>query len=69
MEQQAFLNLKAALVRAGVTQREIAHELSISPSTVHKVLRGQSVSSRVQNSVVEKLGFDPWQSAGGDAAA
>ena len=58
---QAFRDVKAALIRAGVSQREIAQALSINPSTVHKVLRGQCVSARVRNEVSARLGFDPWQ--------
>jgi len=57
---QAFNEIKAALVLAGVTQREIARELGIDPSVVHKTMKGQCVSARVSGLIVKKLGFDPW---------
>ena len=61
MDLQTFRNVKAELIRAGITQREIAKQLRVSPSTVHKVLRGQCVSARVRKLIGKKLGFDPWQ--------
>jgi len=58
--QVIFLEIKASLVRAGVTQRGLADELSISPSSIHKVMRGQCVSRRVMDLIVEKIGWNPW---------
>jgi len=53
-----YLELKADMIRAGVTQKEIAAKLGCSPEMVSLVVRGLAVSHRVRKAIAEKLGMD-----------
>lgn len=48
--------IKKVMIDYEITQVEVASALSISPSTVSKVLSGVGVSSRVLNYICERVG-------------
>ena len=53
--------IRAALLAKGHTGASIAAELRVTRQHVSEVIRGKSVSARVQDAIVAKLGRDPWR--------
>ena len=51
--------IKAAMVRAGIKQRDIAAELQIKEQSVNRVINGHGINYRVFDLVAQKLGRDP----------
>lgn len=48
--------IKAELVRANVTQADIARDLGVKRMTVHCVIAGRGKSARIQREVARRLG-------------
>ena len=49
-------DIKAALEKAGSSQRDIAHECGVTPSTVAHVINGRGVSARVAEAISKATG-------------
>ena len=50
--------IRVALIRAGITQAEIARRCKVSVPMVCKVIDGVSVSHRVRTAIAEAAGID-----------
>ena len=50
------LEIKIELMRAGITQAEIARGYDCSPVTVHKVIHGSTMSQGLQALIAKRLG-------------
>lgn len=50
--------IRILLVRAKVTQAEIAREEEVKPSAIYKVIEGDSVSDRLRKKIAQKVGVD-----------
>jgi predicted transcriptional regulator len=50
------LERKVALMRAGVTMKEVAEELGVSPPHVSQVVAGKRRSPRVEQAIASKVG-------------
>jgi len=50
--------IRVALLRAGITQAEIARRCKVSISMVSKVIDGVSVSHKVRTAIAEAVGID-----------
>lgn len=51
-------DIRILLMRAGVTQAEIAHKLNVNPSMITRVIDGLSVSDRVRRAIAAACGTD-----------
>ncbi len=50
--------IRIAMIRAKVTQVEIARELNITKTTVFLVIENMAVSDRIRRKIAEKCGLD-----------
>ncbi|WP_120501222.1 helix-turn-helix domain-containing protein [Roseovarius sp. EL26] len=48
--------IKAELSRRGISLRQIAKELSVSPPSISIVLKGDRRSKRIENAIAQKIG-------------
>ncbi len=51
-------DIRIAMIRAGVTQAEIARDVEVSRNTVHLVIEGRTVSDRIRKRIAERIGMD-----------
>lgn len=49
-------DIKAAIEKAGRSQRDIAHECEVTPSTVAHVINGRGKSAKVAKAIAEATG-------------
>jgi len=49
--------IKAELVRKGITQRDIARALSVNHLTLHRVLHGTVPSDRIREAIANAIGL------------
>jgi len=49
--------IKAALERKGITQRDIARELPVHHITLHRVLHGTVPSDRIREAIANAIGL------------
>lgn len=50
------LEIKIELLRAGVSQSDIARQRKVNPTTVHRVIEGNSVSDPIQKAIAKAIG-------------
>ena len=50
--------LKIEMMRAGISQMEIATALRVTPSAVHLVVSGKAVSHRIRKAIADSIGMD-----------
>lgn len=50
--------IRIAMLRAGVSQAELARRNQVSPTMINRVVMGLSVSERVMRSVADSIGID-----------
>ena len=51
------IEIKVALLRAGVTQTKIAKQTGVAPSIVNRVIQGKVVSRHVAQAVADSIGL------------
>jgi lambda repressor-like predicted transcriptional regulator len=52
-----YLFIKAALARAGYSQKRVAKELKIAPPTVNNIIKGKGKSLRIAEFIASKTGL------------
>ncbi len=52
--------LRILLLRHGITQRELARRLNVSPEYLNRVLRGHRAGYAIRNRMVLEFGFPTW---------
>jgi lambda repressor-like predicted transcriptional regulator len=52
------MEIRIALIRAGVTQAELARELDVTQQLVYKIIAGTSVSHQVRQHIAKRIGID-----------
>jgi len=50
--------IRIAMIRAGVTQAELARRNNVKPISINRIIMGLSVSDRVMRSIAEAIGID-----------
>lgn len=48
-------DIRIALLRAGVTQAEIARRVGVSQTAVHRIIEGMNVSHRIRKAISEAI--------------
>jgi lambda repressor-like predicted transcriptional regulator len=51
-------DIKIAMIRAGVTQAQLARELKVSKQCLHLVVEGRVVSHRIRSHIAKRIGID-----------
>ena len=54
------LEIRVAMLKAGVTQAAIARALRVSHTVVNDVIHGRKTSRRVREAIMEALGWHQW---------
>lgn|GEM_PF-811163 len=49
------VDIRLALLRAGVTQAEIARKIGVSQTAVHRIIEGMNVSHRIRKAISEAI--------------
>jgi len=52
------IELKIALMRAGVSLSRVAREVGVSRQTVYMVVNGRAVSHRIRQAIADAVGMD-----------
>ena len=50
--------IRIAMIRAGVSQAELARRNNVKPIMINRIIMGLSVSDRVMRSIAEAIGID-----------
>lgn len=56
MKNNSSRNIKASLVRVGVTQSEIARDLGMSVGSVNDVITGRRKNPKVRTAIAQAIG-------------
>lgn len=52
------VEIKVAMLRAGVTQKQLAEKLGVRRQTVHLVIENRAVSHRIRSAIASAIGID-----------
>jgi lambda repressor-like predicted transcriptional regulator len=52
------MDIRIALLRAGVTQAQLARELDVTQQLVYQVIAGTCVSNQVRQHIAKRIGID-----------
>lgn len=52
------VDIRIAMMRAGVGQSEIARELNVNQTAIYLVIEGRAVSHRIREKIAERIGLD-----------
>ncbi len=59
LRDNEMLELRIAMLRAGVRQIDVAQHLGVTPAAISQVLKGQTTSARIVQAIREFIAYRP----------